>query len=227
MFRNKRGNKMTDEEKAEEYAENEQCANCSNPQYCQGKDECYDFANVKSHFLAGLEASKDMAETDLATIAYMQGAEQYKLNMMNKISFALKDPVLQMGFEVICSKLSRLEKENAEFDCQMNRNKYCYSCANATDRCFRNEIGCPCEKYKSYKDLNEWHYPSKGEYPKEGEDVLCYCKCRTEIKFYCIGHTIIGGDNKIRWWSSNRPEELEVYAWREVVFPEEIKENEN
>ena len=35
-------------------------------------------------------------------------------DMMNKISFALKDPVLQMGFEVICSKLSRLEKENAE-----------------------------------------------------------------------------------------------------------------
>ena len=79
MFRNKRGNKMTDEEKAEEYAENEQCAHCSNPQYCQGKDECYDFANIKSHFLAGLEAGKDMASTDLATVAYMQGAERYKL----------------------------------------------------------------------------------------------------------------------------------------------------
>ena len=78
-----------------------------------------------------------------------------KEDMMNKISFALKDPILQMGFEVICSKLSRLEKENAELDCQMNRNKFCYSCANATDRCFRNEIGCPCEKYKSYKGLNK------------------------------------------------------------------------
>ena len=77
-----------------------------------------------------------------------------KEDIMNKISFALKDPILQMGFEVICSKLSRLEKENAELDCQMNRNKSCYSCANATDRCFRNEIGCPCEKYKSYKDEN-------------------------------------------------------------------------
>ena len=32
----------------------------------------------------------------------------------DKISMALKDPILQMGFEVICSKLSRLEKENAE-----------------------------------------------------------------------------------------------------------------
>ena len=74
-----------------------------------------------------------------------------------------------------------------------------------------------------YNKANEWHYPSKGEYPKEGEDVLCYCKCRTEIKFYCIGHTIIGGDNKIRWWSSNRSEKLNVYAWKEITPPKEIK----
>ena len=37
-----------------------------------------------------------------------------KDEMKDKISMALKDPILQMGFEVICSKLSRLEKENAE-----------------------------------------------------------------------------------------------------------------
>ena len=50
--------------------------------------------------------------------------------------------------------IKSLKKENAELDCQMNRNKFCYSCANATDRCFRNEIGCPCKNYKSYKDEN-------------------------------------------------------------------------
>ena len=77
-----------------------------------------------------------------------------------------------------------------------------------------------------YNKANEWHYPSKGEYPKECENVLCCCKV-VNAEFYSIGHTIIGGDNKIRWWASNRPEELEVYAWREVVFPEEVKENEN
>ena len=52
------------------------------------------------------------------------------------------------------NRIAELEKENAELDCQKNRNKACYSCANATERCFRNEIGCPCEKYKSYKDEN-------------------------------------------------------------------------
>ena len=87
------------------------------------------------------------------------------------------------------------------------------------------------QKEQSYKEgaefgyhkANEWHYPSKGEYPKEGENVLCYCKCRTEIKFCCVGHTIIGGDNKIRWWSSNRSEELNVYAWKEITPPKELE----
>ena len=78
-----------------------------------------------------------------------------------------------------------------------------------------------------YDKANEWHYPSKGEYPKEGENVLCYCKCRTEIKFYSTGHTVIGGDNKIRWWSSDRSEKLKVYAWKDITPLKEVEENEN
>ena len=50
--------------------------------------------------------------------------------------------------------IQELKKENAELTCQMKRNTFCYSCKNATERCYRNEIGCPCEKYKSYKDEN-------------------------------------------------------------------------
>lgn len=72
----------------------------------------------------------------------------------------------------------------------------------------------------AYNKANEWHYPSKGEYPKEYKNVLCYCKV-VDIKFYSIGHIIIGGDNKIKWWSSNRSEELEVYAWKEIELPKE------
>ena len=34
--------------------------------------------------------------------------------MKNKISLALKDPVLQQGFEIICKENTELEKENAE-----------------------------------------------------------------------------------------------------------------
>ena len=71
------------------------------------------------------------------------------------------------------------------------------------------------------KKVNGWHYPSKGEYPKEGENVLCYCKVY-DVKFYSVGHTIIGGDNKIRWWSGDRSEKLKVYAWKEITPPKEV-----
>ena len=34
--------------------------------------------------------------------------------MKDKISMALKDPILRQGFEIICKNLAKLEKENAE-----------------------------------------------------------------------------------------------------------------
>ena len=103
--------------------------------------------------------------------------QKQKDEIKDKISMALKDPILQQGFEVIC-------KENAELDCQMNRNKYCYSCVNATDRCFRKEIGCPCEKYKSYKDEN-------AELEKENAEL----KDKLEI-LISVGNTCTKGLHK-------------------------------
>lgn len=37
-----------------------------------------------------------------------------KNEMKNRISLALKDPILQQGFECICKENAELEKENAE-----------------------------------------------------------------------------------------------------------------
>ena len=37
-----------------------------------------------------------------------------KDEMKDRISMALKDPILQQGFEIICKNLAELEKENAE-----------------------------------------------------------------------------------------------------------------
>lgn len=59
---------MTDEEKAKEWVR-------TNSGY--STKEFHGQKAIEA-FLAGLEAGKDMAETDLATIAYMQGAERYK-----------------------------------------------------------------------------------------------------------------------------------------------------
>ena len=39
-----------------------------------------------------------------------------KDEMKNKISMALKDPMLQQGFEIICKTIAELEKENAELE---------------------------------------------------------------------------------------------------------------
>ena len=69
---------MKDEEMAEEYAKG-LCKTCkvdvcrhSTIQTCAIKE------SLKQAHLAGLKAGKDMAEADLATVAYMQGAERYK-----------------------------------------------------------------------------------------------------------------------------------------------------
>ena len=37
-----------------------------------------------------------------------------KDEMKDKISMALKDPILQQGFEIICKNLAELKKENAQ-----------------------------------------------------------------------------------------------------------------
>ena len=60
---------MTDEEMAEAYA------NENWEHYEEGQN---DSKALKQAYLAGLKAGKDMAEADLATIAYMHGAERYK-----------------------------------------------------------------------------------------------------------------------------------------------------
>ena len=57
---------MTDEGKAEAWLDKRYLKDMGVRKLC------------KEAFLAGLKAGKDMAETDLATIAYMQGAERYK-----------------------------------------------------------------------------------------------------------------------------------------------------
>ena len=69
---------MTDEEMAEKYAKG-LCKTCKVDvcRYSKIKT-CTTKESLKQAYLAGLKAGKDMAEADLATIAYMQGAERYK-----------------------------------------------------------------------------------------------------------------------------------------------------
>ena len=64
---NWRRTKLTDEEMSEEWLDERYLKDMGVRKPC------------KEAFLAGLRAGKDMVETDIATIAYMQGAERYKM----------------------------------------------------------------------------------------------------------------------------------------------------
>ena len=92
--------------------------------------------------------AQNLEDTEILNKTYKKKNEELKKKLKEELkTIADKDLSFVARFDA-------LEKENAELDCQKNRNKFCYSCANATERCFRNEIGCPCGKYKSYKDEN-------------------------------------------------------------------------
>ena len=75
---------MTKEELAEEYANKEWTPFRF---YDAGCDVYNDDIreDVKQAFLAGLKAGKDMAEADLVTVAYMQGATQQKKKAENQL----------------------------------------------------------------------------------------------------------------------------------------------
>ena len=64
---------MTEDEMAKEYCNNEVPFDTTD-----SGEKLYTENDLKQAYLAGFKAGKDMAEADLATIAYMQGAERYK-----------------------------------------------------------------------------------------------------------------------------------------------------
>lgn len=78
---------MTDEEMAKDYAEHN-----------QGK-YTNKLGNLYHAYLAGLKAGKDMAEADLATVAYMQGAERHKTKW-HKVADGDYPPYEKGGFTV-------------------------------------------------------------------------------------------------------------------------------
>ena len=70
---------------------------------------------------------------------YCKGCKYTGLDGMDCYSCSAWSNYVPNELESYKKEIAELEKENAELDCQMNRNKFCYSCTNATDRCFRNE----------------------------------------------------------------------------------------
>ena len=69
-----------------------------------------------------------------------------KDEMKDKISMALKDPILQQGLELIC-------KENAELKKQIEKMKCCENCRHYS----RTYGHCySCDSYQSCISLSNW-----------------------------------------------------------------------
>lgn len=62
-----------------------------------------------------------------------------KDEMKNKISMALKDPILQQGFEIVCKENTELQNENAKLK-QYIENMYANHCGNCNRNILNTEL---------------------------------------------------------------------------------------
>ena len=97
------------------------------------------------------------------------------------------------------------------------------------DRHIKYEEGFEDGAEFGYNKANEWHYPSKGEYPNEYEDILiCFLTkggMKECVRGWCEYYS---KDNKYIFKYANilgTQYPKTVIAWKEIVFPKEIKGN--
>lgn len=77
-----------------------------------------------------------------------------------------------------------------------------------------------------YNKANEWHYPSKGEYPKDEKRVICilgdFENDNIEVGYYS---QVEGDSKRWRFEDYDLPDDSEngwgVSAWKEIVLPSE------
>lgn len=98
------------------------------------------------------------------------------------------------------------------------------------------QLDLACQGFKDgYNKANEWHYPSKGEYPKcdEKTQLIIYVNCYYEIdgetitrKRTVLGYyqnSFINDDLKLFVEKSKGYEDehlpKDVIAWKEIVLP--------
>ena len=67
---------------------------------------------------------------------------------------------------------------------------------------------------QGFEDATEWHYPSRGEYPKEGENLLCLVS--ENFDDYRIGR--LGTDRL--WWTNDGVED-DIVCWQYIMPPKE------
>ena len=71
-----------------------------------------------------------------------------------------------------------------------------------------------CRDVADYLEADKWHYPSRGEYPTEGENLLCLVS--NNFDDYRIGR--LGTDRL--WWTNDGVED-DIVCWQYIVPPKE------
>ena len=95
--------------------------------------------------------------------------DEMKNEMKNRISMALKDPILQQGFEIICKNLTELEKDNRLLEQRgsdilkelLDKNKRCMELEKQNvelekeNEEMKKGLGCEtCQIHLKYMELN-------------------------------------------------------------------------
>ena len=92
-------------------------------------------------------------------------------------------------------------------------NDYCGDIADGIIQAYQKgaEVG--------YNKANEWHYVKDGDLPEENQWVLVYDGSYTVCNYH--------SNTPIKWLDNyeNEVYEYAIIAWREIVPPKEIKEN--
>ena len=109
--------------------------------------------------------------------------QKQKDEIKDKISMALKDPILQQGFEIICKKNAELEKENAELKDKL---EILISVGNTCTKGLHKQLTKAKETEKKYVRNNaftsmkeqglfpfgKWHKVADEDLPKHEVNVL-------------------------------------------------------
>ena len=96
--------------------------------------------------------------------------EMIKDEMKDKISFALKDPILQQGFEIICENLAELEKENAELKEQCLILADCNTCHSTCSE-IKKQLTQAKEIIKDYLTIAKGSHTTVCGVPEENRTI--------------------------------------------------------
>ena len=96
--------------------------------------------------------------------------EMIKDEMKDKISFALKDPILQQGFEIICENLAELEKENAELKEQCLILADCNTCHSTCSE-IKKQLTKAKEIIKDYLTIAKGSHTTVCGVPEENRTI--------------------------------------------------------